>query len=62
MALTGWGRTKFAENLRASPFNKDQSNETTFNQVRNILMNGLKIYTDTKAFVCFPLKFTYGSI
>jgi hypothetical protein len=25
-----WGRAKFAENLRAFPFNKDLSNETTF--------------------------------
>jgi hypothetical protein len=27
----GWG--KFAENLRASPFNKNLSNETTFSQI-----------------------------
>jgi hypothetical protein len=27
------GRTKLAENLRASPFNKELSNETTFSQI-----------------------------
>ncbi len=27
------GRVKLAENLRASPFNKDLSNETTFSQI-----------------------------
>jgi hypothetical protein len=27
------GRAKFAENFRASPFNKDLSNETTFSLI-----------------------------
>jgi hypothetical protein len=27
------GRVKFAENLRASPFNDDLSNDTTFSQI-----------------------------
>jgi len=27
------GRAKFAENLRAFPFNKDQPNESTFRQI-----------------------------
>jgi hypothetical protein len=27
------GQAKFAENLRASPFNKDLSNETTFSLI-----------------------------
>jgi hypothetical protein len=31
------GRAKFAENIRASPFNKDLSNETTFNMISILL-------------------------
>jgi hypothetical protein len=31
--ITGGGREKFSENLSASPFNKELSNETTFSLI-----------------------------